>query len=450
VPWGITTGPDGALWFTEEQGNKIGRITTTGTTTEYPMPMAGTYPTAITAGPDGALWFTVAGDGIGLGRITTSGNITQYSAQYGSGITMGPDGALWYTTGSGIGRITSAGITYYSVPANNQYPYWITAGPDGALWFTNNESCTIGRMTTGGAVTNYNLPPFSVGAGITLGPDGALWVAGTFDGIETYTVTRITTAGVLTAYPLPNGSSGGDGITVGPDGALWVTGIAPPFREGFAVVRVTTDGKVTQYPIFTGGLFRYYTSTITVGPDGALWFTVPEANSIVQMVIGPPNTTKPTSHMSALPSTESVANFTVQWAGTDSGGPGVKNYSIYVSDNGGAFTPWLPLTPVTQAIYSGVLGHTYGFYSIAQDFIGNQENPKSAAEATTTVIAAPGDVNGDGAVNCLDLDAVKAAFGTSRGQPGYNAAADLNHDGVVNVLDLAIVARYLPPALQCQ
>jgi streptogramin lyase len=26
-PFGITPGPDGALWFTEEDGNKIGRIT---------------------------------------------------------------------------------------------------------------------------------------------------------------------------------------------------------------------------------------------------------------------------------------------------------------------------------------------------------------------------------------------------------------------------------------
>jgi streptogramin lyase len=27
APYGITTGPDGALWFTEAFGNRIGRIT---------------------------------------------------------------------------------------------------------------------------------------------------------------------------------------------------------------------------------------------------------------------------------------------------------------------------------------------------------------------------------------------------------------------------------------
>jgi virginiamycin B lyase len=68
-PWGITTGPDAALWFTEAScvrqpdlrcgvGNKIGRITTTGLVTEFTIPAQGSGPHSITTGPDGALWFT--------------------------------------------------------------------------------------------------------------------------------------------------------------------------------------------------------------------------------------------------------------------------------------------------------------------------------------------------------------------------------------------------------
>jgi streptogramin lyase len=34
---GITTGPDGALWFTEQNASKIGRITTAGVITEFPL-----------------------------------------------------------------------------------------------------------------------------------------------------------------------------------------------------------------------------------------------------------------------------------------------------------------------------------------------------------------------------------------------------------------------------
>ena len=83
---GITAGPDGALWFTEiPSGNKIGRITTAGLITEYPVPTANSYPCGITAGPDGALWFTEsAGNnigrapacGLGLGASFANGTVT--------------------------------------------------------------------------------------------------------------------------------------------------------------------------------------------------------------------------------------------------------------------------------------------------------------------------------------------------------------------------------------
>jgi streptogramin lyase len=53
----IAAGPDGAMWFTELTGNKIGRISTAGVVTEYAIPTPGSNPIGIAAGPDGALWF---------------------------------------------------------------------------------------------------------------------------------------------------------------------------------------------------------------------------------------------------------------------------------------------------------------------------------------------------------------------------------------------------------
>src|SRR2546429_638765 len=67
-----SAGPDGALWFTESLGNKIGRITTAGAVTEYPIPTSNSGPYGIVAGPDGALWFTEQLGGK-IGRITTTG-----------------------------------------------------------------------------------------------------------------------------------------------------------------------------------------------------------------------------------------------------------------------------------------------------------------------------------------------------------------------------------------
>jgi streptogramin lyase len=51
-PLGIAAGPDGALWFTEQSGNRIGRITTGGVFTEFPT--SSSSPLGIAAGPDGA------------------------------------------------------------------------------------------------------------------------------------------------------------------------------------------------------------------------------------------------------------------------------------------------------------------------------------------------------------------------------------------------------------
>lgn len=69
VPEGITWGPDGNLWFTEEAG-KIARITTAGTITEYSTP-AGVSPGDIALGADGNLWFTELNENK-IGKVTLS------------------------------------------------------------------------------------------------------------------------------------------------------------------------------------------------------------------------------------------------------------------------------------------------------------------------------------------------------------------------------------------
>ena len=60
---GITAGPDGNIWFTEDtdnqsQNGKIGRITRTGSISEFPLPTPRGGPGAITDGPDGKIWFS--------------------------------------------------------------------------------------------------------------------------------------------------------------------------------------------------------------------------------------------------------------------------------------------------------------------------------------------------------------------------------------------------------
>jgi virginiamycin B lyase len=286
----ITTGPDGALWFTEAytgtpgSGNKIGRITTAGVVTEFPIPTASSDTGCIAAGPDGALWFTGPAANK-IGRITTDGAITEFpiptAAGGPQGIAAGPDGALWFaeSTANNIGRITTTGvITEFPIPALVG-PFGITAGPDGALWFTMPGANSIGRITTAGVISRFPIPTArSNPIQITTGPDGALWFPEFFAG----KIGRITTSGTITEFPVAYTAFG---ITAGPDGALWFTNsgtsgvpigggtCSPPgCVEVNQIGRITTAGVVTGFPVPAQPASKP-PSGITTGPDGAIWFT---------------------------------------------------------------------------------------------------------------------------------------------------------------------------------
>jgi len=96
--------------------------------------------------------------------------------------------------------------------------------------------------------------------------------------------------------------------------------------------------------------------------------------------------TSPTTKVNALPAIEPTASFTVSWAGTDAGS-GVEDFSIYFSENGRPFALWLTNTAATSATFNGQSGHSYSFYSIARDLVGNIESGKTTGEALTRVVA---------------------------------------------------------------
>jgi virginiamycin B lyase len=269
----ITPGPDGALWFTTDPsyssgdvstGAAIGRITVPGAPrpgTHRPVPSSITIyhlstgsPGNITVGPDGALWFTM-GLPPAIGRISTSGAITEYPVKNGltptpGTITAGPDGALWYTTiefptttgpaQASVSRMTTSGVvtaTYTtSFPAGADD---IVTGPDGALWFTSNTGYCPIKVANGCYLVTYP------------------------------SIVRMTTGGSFTEYgvpePLGTGPTGPQDITTGPDGALWFTSYGP---QG-AVGRITTSGVMTNC---TSSALKT-PAGITAGPDGAIWFT---------------------------------------------------------------------------------------------------------------------------------------------------------------------------------
>jgi virginiamycin B lyase len=105
--YGVATGSDGNVWFLDSgyDYSAVGKITPTGEITEYPASGVGQ---GITSGPDGALWFT---DGANINRVTTDGLFTRYPVPTPDsnplGIATGPDGNIWFveTSANKIGRL---------------------------------------------------------------------------------------------------------------------------------------------------------------------------------------------------------------------------------------------------------------------------------------------------------------------------------------------------------
>lgn len=228
-PTSVAVGPDGNVWFTN--GGVITKMTPDGQMTNFQAPSS---VFSITAGP-GGLWFTMPY--YGVGRITTAGEITEYplwdkltfnerpgSSDFAANtITAGPDGNVWYTSVSGyIVRVTPSGqATSFPVPIvvgsnrrGGSVPESITSGPDGNLWFTDLGANEVGKADPAGNITMFRIPTDSSYPGdITTGPDGNLWfTAGYMNRID-----RVTTAGVITevhaATPLsfPNGIAAAGG-----------------------------------------------------------------------------------------------------------------------------------------------------------------------------------------------------------------------------------------------
>jgi hypothetical protein len=97
----------------------------------------------------------------------------------------------------------------------------------------------------------------------------------------------------------------------------------------------------------------------------------------------------PTSSVSALPAYENSTSFTLNWTGSDdAGGSGIATFDIYVSDNGDAYSLWMQEPGATFSdTFTGQNGHTYSFYSVATDNVGNVEATPSEAQATTEIVA---------------------------------------------------------------
>ena len=185
----------------------------------------------------------------------------------------------------------------------------------------------------------------------------------------------------VTALPAnsPNGftlswsgsdDTGGSGI-----GAydIYVSDNGGPFTA-FQTATAATSAPFTGTP---GDIYSFYSvATDNVGHRQP----TPAAQASTTII---PDSAPPSSTVAALPAFSRLT-FTVTWSGSDNaGGSGLAGYDIFVSDNGGPVTAFQTATTQTSASFTGVVGHTYAFYSVATDNAGNRETAPGTPQATT-------------------------------------------------------------------
>jgi streptogramin lyase len=327
-PAGLTTGPDGNVWFTDDHA--VGRLTPAGVVDRFAHDLVDGAEDLVVAG-DGNLWFASTGSSR-FGRITPTGTIRFFwhpSAASAEDLTVGstgevwylaPDrdvlgllrndgsvrtfggsrlsdpqslipgeaGTLWFAAGpTALARAESSGaITVHHGQTNLSEPFAMANGPDGNVWFTAPRVETddaIGRVTPGGEVQTFDdepvcrttAPCFPVWGGrdLVTGPDGNLWFIDTEN-----QVVRSTPDGDLAAWAAPGQDL--SSLVVGPDGNLWMAGSAGGrgaiFRLAVATGRIRT---------FTDPHLGRFTGDLVAGTDGRLWFAV-GSDRIGRMTVG--------------------------------------------------------------------------------------------------------------------------------------------------------------------
>ncbi|MGA9314346.1 MAG: hypothetical protein WBV77_06925 [Solirubrobacteraceae bacterium] len=296
-PSAIAPGPDGAMWFTEAAGDKIGRIDSTGKITEYPIPTANAQPNGIVTGSDGNIWFSEThADKIGK-LVPSTGAIAEYALPTANaepmGVALGSEGNVWFAEygSSKVGYITPAGaITEDGTLFGDDNPLYLTAGTgEGSfMWYSGGSGHHVGYQTVAGYAGETTLPKSQDAMGIATGSDGALYFSGfepngtdALDRLPFFaaTISEVTIPG----YEFSIGQLLGDSNL----GFWYVHDVG----QGATLVRVTSQGIFTdeaKAPVPAHSSYCYLEtnlracpqSGVAFGPGQAVWFTDFSTNSI--------------------------------------------------------------------------------------------------------------------------------------------------------------------------
>jgi streptogramin lyase len=311
---GITSGPDGDIWFLEK--DRLGRIDPhTGLIQEFAQGIkTGNDPIwpgiSIAEAPDGSIWFLSNHQ---VTRFTPSTNALD-TFNLGSGsspldsLIVGPDGVVWVLEKQsetyGIARIDPAtgNVQNYATgelqpgdPRVNSVPTGIAFGPDGKIWIGILYYGPEVMDPTTGVVQSWTaayLPPITepspaplgtiepVPLGLSAPLSESFRLSGVILGQDSVARLVMPWAQPAPSFPPPwytAWSSEWYGPTppkIASDGSFWFFVYVPPIAADVGIAGYNpSTGHQMQFQVPGGAPIQ-----LTPGPDGNIWYTYVVAN----------------------------------------------------------------------------------------------------------------------------------------------------------------------------
>src|SRR4051794_33506851 len=170
-------------------------------------------------------------------------------------LALGPSGA------------SAATVTTFPLPTPDEGVADITVGPDGNLWYASEDAYKVGRITTGGAISEWNAP-WNTNSQDDTGPDEIV----TGDDGAMYALTDV---GETVLRITPDGGAqdifynliyNARHISPRRGGGVWQTLAAGPGDSGNRIV--APNGSVAYFDTGLAGGF----APIATAPDGSAWY----------------------------------------------------------------------------------------------------------------------------------------------------------------------------------
>jgi virginiamycin B lyase len=264
-PHDPAVGADGALWFTEQMVNKIGRLDPkTGEFKEYPLATdKNSGPHGLVADKEGNIWFTANFGGY-IGKLDpNTGKVKEYKmpsekADDPHTAVFDARGILWFTVQGGnmVGRLDpkTGKMELKEVPTEAALPYGIQINSKGVPVFCElgtNKMASIDPQTM--AIKEYALPAEVRPRRVAIAADDTVYFTDFKSG---HLGTLNTATGSVKLFNSPGGAEANPyGIAITPDGMVWYSesGVHPntivqfnPKTEAFAKANIPSGGGVVR------------------------------------------------------------------------------------------------------------------------------------------------------------------------------------------------------------